>query len=315
MRPPLAPGDCSPSRFRRFLRALACPACGGELMEAVALAGLSCLRCGASYAVECGVPILLTEESRQTLAAGDVPVPPSAAPAWFSGRWAEGLRACCRTGFGADRHQPARLAAFVGAACADELVVDLGSGSRRLADHVLTIDVGPFPEVDVVGDGHHLPFRDGSVARIICTGVLEHVNIPERVVNEMFRVVRPGGRIYVAVPFIQGFHPGSGTQQDFQRYTHIGLAQLLPSFRILESGISGGPSTALGWILREYMALPFAWSNLLYAIAYRVAGLLTSWLRWLDVLLDRFPQARRIACGFYAIGERPHAAPSGPERA
>ena len=79
-------------------------------------------------------------------------------------------------------------------------------------------------------------------------------------------------------------------------------------------GISGGPSAALAWILQEYLALPFAWSRLAYAIAYRTAGLLTSWLRWLDVLLDRFPQARRIACGFYAIGERPHAEASGRER-
>ncbi len=301
-------------KVRSVLDKLACPACGGELMEPPELARLSCQRCGASYAVERGVPFLLTEDSRRMLAAGEIHLPPSAAPTWFSGRWVERLRACCRTGFGADRHQRTRLAAFVGAACENELVVDLGSGSRRLADHVVTVDVGPFSEVDVVGDGHRLPFRDGSVARIICTGVLEHVNVPERVVNEMFRVLRPGGRIYVAVPFIQGFHPGSGTQQDFQRYTHIGLAQLLASFRILESGISGGPSTALGWILREYMALPFAWSRLAYAIAYRAAGLLTSWLRWLDVLLDRFPQARRIACGFYAIGERPHAAASGPEQ-
>lgn len=315
MRPPLAPGDCSPSRFRRFLRALACPACGGELMEAVALAGLSCQRCGASYPVERGVPILLTEESRRTLAAGDEPVPPSAAPPWFSGRWAEGLRAWCRTGFGADRHQPARLAAFVGGASEDELVVDLGSGSRRLADRVVSVDIGPFPGVDVVGDGHRLPFRDDSIARIVCTGVLEHVTIPERVVREMVRVLRPGGLAYVSVPFIQGFHPGSGTQQDFQRYTHIGLAQLLASFRILESGTSGGPSTALGWILREYLALPFAWSRLAYAIAYRVAGLLTCWLRWLDVPLERSPQAHRIACGFYAIGERPQAGASGAERA
>jgi SAM-dependent methyltransferase len=192
-------------------------------------------------------------------------------------------------------------------------VVDLGSGSRRLADHVLTMDVGPFPGVDVVGDGHRLPFRNKIVTRIVCTGVLEHVNFPERVVAEMARVLRPGGRIYVAVPFLQGFHPGSGTQQDFHRYTHIGLLQLLAPFTIVEWGISGGPSAALAWILREYLALPFAWSQALYAIAYRVARLLTSWLRWLDIALDRFPQARRIACGFYVIGEKPDQAATGDD--
>jgi SAM-dependent methyltransferase len=190
-------------------------------------------------------------------------------------------------------------------------IVDLGSGSRHLADHVLTVDVGAFPGVDLVGDGHRLPFRNNSVARIVCTGVLEHVDFPEKVVAEMARVLRPGGRLYVAVPFLQGFHPGSGTEQDLQRYTHIGLLRLLAPFRVVESGISGGPSVALAWILREYLALPFAWSRTGYAIVYRVAGVLTSWLRWFDVALERAPQAGRIACGFYVIGEKPHAEASG----
>jgi SAM-dependent methyltransferase len=264
--------------------------------------------------VEHGVPILLTEESRRILAAGQVPPEPAIAPVWFSGRWAERIRAWGSTGFGRDRRQESRLAAFVKDARKDALVVDLGSGSRRLADHVLTVDVGPFPGVDVVGDGHRLPFRDGSVERIVCTGVLEHVNFPERVVGEMVRVLCPGGRTYVSVPFMQGFHPASGTEQDFQRYTHVGLAQLLSPFRIIECGISGGPSAGLAWILREYIALPFAWSRLLYAIAYRGAGLLTFWIHWLDAALDRCPQAHRIACGFYAIGEKPPAMAGGAIR-
>jgi SAM-dependent methyltransferase len=185
-------------------------------------------------------------------------------------------------------------------------VVDLGSGSRRLAERVVAVDIGRFPQVDLVADGERLPFRDEVVSRIVCAGVLEHVQSPERVVAEMVRVLRPGGRVYAAVPFLQGFHPGSGTQQDFQRYTHVGLLRLLSPFRITEWGISGGPSAALAWILREYLALAFAWNRVLYKTAYLALGPLTTWLRWLDVLLDGFPQAARIACGFYVIGEKPH---------
>lgn len=308
----LAPLRCAP-RYRRVLETLACPGCRGPLAEADDLVRLSCRVCGASYAVESGIPILLTTTSRHVLLSGQAPTQSSPGPWWFTGWFADWLRARGRTNRGEDRHQPSRLAAFVRDAVNGRLVVDLGSGSRRLADHILTMDVGPFPEVDIVGDGHRLPFRNDTVARIICTGVLEHVNFPEQVVAEMVRVLQPRGRVYVAVPFMQGFHPGSGTQQDFQRYTHIGLAQLLAPFRVVEWGISGGPSAALAWILREYLALPFAWSRTLYAIAYRVAGLLTSWLRWLDIWLDRFPQARRIACGFYVIGEKPESGATGED--
>ena len=187
----------------------------------------------------------------------------------------------------------------------DEIVVDLGAGGRRLAKHALNLDVDAFAEVDLVADGHALPLGNCTVARIVCTGVLEHVNFPGRLVSEMIRVLRPGGRVYVAVPFVQGYHPGTGTQQDFQRYTQPGLARLLVDFHILECGRSGGPSATLSWILREYLALLFAWNRSIYRVAYVAAGPLTSWLRWLDILVDRFPRALRIACGFCAIVEKP----------
>lgn len=298
-------------RYRLLLETLACPACRGTLVEAGEPVRLRCTACTSSYAVEHGVPILLTDASRELLTASRIPRADRPAPSWFSGRLADRIRSLGGTNRAEDRGQSSRLAAFVRHLGNGELVVDLGSGSRRLADHVVSMDVTPSPAVDLVGDGHRLPFRDGAVSRIVCTGVLEHVNFPERVVAEMARVLRSGGRVYVAVPFLQGHHPASGTGQDFQRYTHIGLTQLLSPFRVIEGGISGGPSTALAWILREYLALPFAWSPALYPVAYRAAGLLTSWLRWLDVFLDRLPRAHRIACGFYVIGEKP--APAGAD--
>jgi uncharacterized protein YbaR (Trm112 family) len=299
--------NCSPAsvrRYRRFLQFAACPACLAALAEAVGFQSLACARCGATYHVEDGIPILLTDESRRLLASGRSPTGNSLMPGWVPRPLASWIRMKCLAGPGTDRHQQTRLAAFVADEPADSLIVDLGAGERRLAPHVLNVDIGSFPEVDVVADGHALPLGNGTVARVVCTGVLEHVNFPERVVAEMHRVLRPGGRIYAAVPFMQGFHPGSGTDADFQRRTHLGLIQLMAPLEIVESGISGGPSAALAWVLREYLALPFAWNRGLYRIAYLVAGPLTSWLRWLDVLLDRFPQARRIACGFYVIGEK-----------
>lgn len=290
--------------FRSVLDKLACPACRGSLREVVTSASLCCRACGASFAVEGDVPILLAGGLSHS------PVPKSQAGVTDQGsggptsRLVSWLRARLHAGPGEDRRQRSRLTAFVSEVPAGSLVVDLGSGSRRLAGHVLSVDIGRFPQVDLVADGHQLPFQADVASRIVCTGVLEHVRAPERVVGEMLRILRPGGRIYAAVPFMQGFHPGSGTDADFQRRTHLGLMQLMAPLEIVESGISGGPSAALAWILREYLALPFAWNRLLYKSVYLLSGPLTSWLRWLDVLLDGFPEARRIACGFYVVGEK-----------
>lgn len=52
----------------------------------------------------------------------------------------------------------------------------------------------------VVSDAHHLPFRDGGFDGAWADLVLQHVADPGRVIDEMLRVVRPGGRIVLAAP-------------------------------------------------------------------------------------------------------------------
>jgi SAM-dependent methyltransferase len=51
----------------------------------------------------------------------------------------------------------------------------------------------------IVADGESLPFPDGSFDEIYSFGVIHHTDHPERVVREMRRVLRPGGRFLVAV--------------------------------------------------------------------------------------------------------------------
>ena len=50
----------------------------------------------------------------------------------------------------------------------------------------------------VQGDAHHLPFPDATFDAAHCERVLMHVEDPDRVIGEMRRVVRPGGRVVAA---------------------------------------------------------------------------------------------------------------------
>jgi ubiquinone/menaquinone biosynthesis C-methylase UbiE len=59
-----------------------------------------------------------------------------------------------------------------------------------------------------VGDAHHLDFPDQSFDRACATLVLVHVDDPVRVLQEMMRVTRPGGRIVV-------YEPAAGAQSFF----------------------------------------------------------------------------------------------------
>ena len=46
----------------------------------------------------------------------------------------------------------------------------------------------------------HLPFADNTFDVVLCTEVLEHTVAPDRVIRELMRVARPGGRVVVSIP-------------------------------------------------------------------------------------------------------------------
>jgi SAM-dependent methyltransferase len=49
-----------------------------------------------------------------------------------------------------------------------------------------------------VGDSLELPFADGELDLVTCTHIYEHVPDPPRMLDEIFRVLRPGGLCYFA---------------------------------------------------------------------------------------------------------------------
>ncbi|MBI3780861.1 MAG: methyltransferase domain-containing protein [candidate division NC10 bacterium] len=294
--------------FDRLVQLLACPACWGSLEINPAGAALACLGCGAAYSTAGGVPVMLTESSRALLAAGCDPDPTAGRPQrWWSVWFRRFLQAASPGGTSYDPDQDRRIRAMIQNLGGEAAILDLGSGSRWWGPTVIPMDIDKYPHVGLMGDGHRLPFGDGVLDGVICTGVLEHVNDAEAVTREIWRVLRTGGLIYIAVPFIQGYHPASGTHQDFRRLTHVGLQELLSAFQRLDSGVSGGPSSSVAWILREYLALLFFDRGRGYSLAYMVAGWFTWWIRYLDRFLTRREKAHRIACGFYFMGRKPHS--------
>lgn len=69
--------------------------------------------------------------------------------------------------------------------------------------HSVTIDYGP---IDIVSDIAAIPVADGSFDAVLCTEVLEHVADPVRVLGELARVLRPGGKLVLTAPFASYTH-------------------------------------------------------------------------------------------------------------
>ncbi|WP_421910135.1 class I SAM-dependent methyltransferase [Methanolacinia petrolearia] len=67
---------------------------------------------------------------------------------------------------------------------------------------MINIDIKSYEDVNIIATGDFLPIKDNSVDAIINIAMLEHVPHPEKLVDEMYRVIKNNGYIYTAMPFI-----------------------------------------------------------------------------------------------------------------
>lgn len=96
---------------------------------------------------------------------------------------------------------------------AGSTLLDVGGGPGYFRDafeaagatyFALDSDVGEMSgagrvgERTVLGSGMELPFRDGAVDICYSSNVLEHVDRPWRMAEEMVRVTRPGGTVFLS---------------------------------------------------------------------------------------------------------------------
>ena len=68
-----------------------------------------------------------------------------------------------------------------------------------------------------------LPFGDRSFETVFSSQVLEHVPEPWRMVEDMARVLKPGGHLILTAPHIWGLHE---VPHDYFRFTSYGLQHL-----------------------------------------------------------------------------------------
>ena len=78
--------------------------------------------------------------------------------------------------------------------------------------------------IDAFGDANEIPFADASFDSCLSTEVLEHVTDPVSVAREIRRVLRPGGRLLLTVPFAGELHQ---IPYDFRRFTIFGIRRVL----------------------------------------------------------------------------------------
>jgi SAM-dependent methyltransferase len=102
---------------------------------------------------------------------------------------------------------------------------------------------------DIVGDVMNMVLPAASEDAVICLAVLEHVPRPWDAVREMRRVLKPGGTLFLYVPFLSPYHAMPGYYGDYFRYTEDGLRSLCEGMDDIRLASVRGPVETLTHLL------------------------------------------------------------------
>lgn len=115
-------------------------------------------------------------------------------------------------------------------------LVDLGCGKvplyhvyKNYCTEITCIDwantLHPNPHLDISQD-LNLPIQlNNEIAdTVILSDVLEHIEQPQLLLNEISRILKPNGKLLMNVPFLYWLHE---TPHDYHRYTNFALEKML----------------------------------------------------------------------------------------
>lgn len=108
------------------------------------------------------------------------------------------------------------------------LCLDFGAGRGEKRKYIevkgwtwIGFDLKINKNIHVVADGMHLPFSNQSFSAVCMCQVLEHISNPWLAVQEVNRVLKPGGKLFGSVSFLESFH------HSYFNMSHWGITKLL----------------------------------------------------------------------------------------
>ena len=180
--------------------------------------------------------------------------------------------------------------------------LNLGSGPKKIGADVLNVDIHPYIGVDIVSDIHLLPLENDSVSMIVCDTVLEHVLEPEKVISEMYRVLKIGGLCYISTPFLYPYHP---SPHDYTRWTSQGLDHLVNNFTIVEKGVRCGIASTFSVNLSYFFATLFCFgSEKAFGLLVDLSLILFFPIKFLDIVLNKFSFSKYTASVLYIVARK-----------
>jgi len=218
--PPPSTGSRLSERSRELLALLRCPETG-EPLEEDAHGGLRSVPSGRRWPIVDGLPCFLPDADQVAMFSPE------------------------------HRGNPLPARARALAASCDGPVLHLSGGGTVVGSpRAVEFDAARFGATDVLGDAHHLPFGDAQFDVVIVMNAFEHYREPPRVVQEIDRVLRPDGLVFVHTAFLQPVHEAP---RHYFNSTRYGVEQWFAPFETVDLRVSDNfhPGYTFAWLASE----------------------------------------------------------------
>jgi SAM-dependent methyltransferase len=201
--------------------------------------------------------------------------------------------------------------------------LDVGAGAspyRKAIEE--TLDIGLYVSLEIaasdattlVGDAACMPLRNDSVDIVICMEILQHVPDTRRVLQEVKRVLAPGGLMILSFPFIYA----ECELVDFHRWSMQGMEFELRhcGFELIDARRRGGAfftaASALHWAAQHiipggrrswrFSSTP---TQVVRAAIVHLLTVPTALLGWLALGIDAVVPVRGLYVGGLMVARRP----------
>ena len=201
----------------------------------------------------------------------------------------------------------------------NDKVLDIGCGNKPFEQYIKALiktnekddyigcDIVQSSEnkVDILCEATDIPVKSESFDVVVCTQVIEHVFDHQKVFDEAYRLLKPGGRFIVSSPFVWEKHE---IPYDFYRFTDFCFENLLvrSGFTVKERVACGGKWAVFGQLLIQCFTRRKRMKNIFYKFFRWVwNGSITLFSNLFFNYLDyRYNKTDEFSLNYIFVGEK-----------
>lgn len=165
-----------------------------------------------------------------------------------------------------------------------------------------------YGQLDYVGDIARIPVANSYFDYVLCTEVLEHLQEPERALNEFARILKRGGVLIITAPLGSGIHMAPYHYYGgFSRYWYD---YALPKygFEVISIKPNGGFFKLYGQESQRFLTLLTPQGAAARLVFFPIKIVLAVWFRifmpLVGYLLDPLDRQKDFTVGYFVVARR-----------